>query len=76
MIKFKLKTLLEERGMTMYQLGKTTGIRPNTLSAWCKDDGVDVRSITIETLDAICQELSCNVADLIEYVEEDSEKID
>lgn len=52
----------------MYQLGKATGICPNMLSAWCRDDGIDVKS-TIETLDAICQELSCDVADLFEIFE-------
>lgn len=34
MIRIKLKQLLKEREMTMYELSKRTGIRPNTISQW------------------------------------------
>lgn len=72
MIRFKLHELLNEREITMYQLHKMTGVRPNTISQWYNDDklqgeGKGVRSITRETLEAFCEALECNVEDLIEY---------
>ncbi|KQL58323.1 MULTISPECIES: helix-turn-helix domain-containing protein [Bacillaceae] len=75
MIRIKLKQLLKEREMTMYELSKRTGIRPNTISQWVNDkelskEGKGVKSITRETLDTLCMELQCEVEDLVEYVEE------
>ncbi|WP_059104265.1 helix-turn-helix domain-containing protein [Shouchella shacheensis] len=76
MIRFKLAEVLKERNLTMYQLGKLTGIRPNTISQWVHDDelqdeGKGVRSITRETLEVFCEALECDVQDLIEYVPEE-----
>ncbi|WGU92069.1 helix-turn-helix transcriptional regulator [Paenibacillus dendritiformis] len=73
MIKFNLDRVLEQRGMTMYQLGKVTGIRPNTISQWVNNEqyrgeGKDVKSISVDVLDRICKVLKCTVGDLIEYV--------
>ncbi|TPE68943.1 helix-turn-helix domain-containing protein [Halalkalibacterium halodurans] len=72
MIVIKLGELLDKRGITMYQLGKMTGVRPNTISQWVNDaelqrEGKGVRSITRETLEAFCEALECDVSDLIEY---------
>lgn len=73
MIKFNLDKVLKERGMTMYQLGKATGVRPNTISQWVnneqyKKEGKDVKSISVDVLSRVCKALNCTVADLIEYV--------
>lgn len=69
MIKFKLKELLEERNMNMYQLAKKAGLRPNTLSTWYHNSE-SVGKINVTTLSKVCKELECNVNDLIEYVSE------
>lgn len=74
MIRFKLDELLASRKMTKYQLIKISGVRPNTLTQWTHENGVDVRSITVETLDTICRALNCRVEDLIEYVPDNNEK--
>lgn len=72
MIKFKLHTILEEKGQTMYWLSKETGIRPNTISQWVNDSSADaekkVKQISVDTLEKMCAALECNVSDLIEYV--------
>lgn len=73
MIKFNLTRVLEDREMTMYQLGKLTGIRPNTISQWANNEqyrkeGKEVKSISVDVLDRVCQALNCSVGDLIEHV--------
>ncbi|MNY62740.1 helix-turn-helix protein [compost metagenome] len=73
MIVIKLGKLLEERGITMYQLSKATKVRPNTVSQWVNNEelskeGKEVKSISIEVLDAFCRELNCTPNDLIEYI--------
>ncbi|WP_237563666.1 helix-turn-helix domain-containing protein [Halalkalibacter okhensis] len=73
MIKFKLKEQLEIKGKTMYWLSKQTGVRPNTLSQWVNNEDVDnsnkkVKSISLETLDSICEILDCEIGDIIEHV--------
>ena len=78
MIRFKLAEMLEKRGMTMYQLSKATGVRPNTISQWVNNEelrkqGKEVKSITVDVLNAFCRELNCTVADLIEYVPDDDD---
>ena len=67
MIRISLREVLEKRDMTMYQLGKITGIRPNTLSEWYHDRG-DIKMVRLDTLNAICNALDCAVGELIEHV--------
>jgi len=67
MIRISLREVLEKRDMTMYQLGKITGIRPNTLSEWYHDRG-DIKMVRLDTLNAICNALDCTVGELIEHV--------
>lgn len=75
MIRLKLKEVLAKQNKSMYQLSQATGVRPNTISQWVNNEklrkegkGREVKSITLEVLDAFCRELDCTVADLIEYV--------
>jgi putative transcriptional regulator len=74
LIKFKLKELLEEKEMTMYQLSKQGELRPNTVSQWVNNNELDekqkVKSISLDTLDTICKTLNCKLEDVIEYVNE------
>lgn len=71
MIIFRLKEIMEQRNISGYALAKMTGIRPNTISDWCADEGAAVRSITVDTLDKICSALNCNISDILEHIPED-----
>ncbi|WP_258959309.1 helix-turn-helix domain-containing protein [Paenibacillus tyrfis] len=73
---FKIADLLDQRQMTMYQLSKKTGIRPNTLSQWVNNDKLreedkHVKAISVEVLNLICQVLDCTPGDLLEYTPDD-----
>ena len=69
MIKFKVKVMLAMRDMTQKELAERTGIRPPTVSAICTGA---VKHLPIEALDKICAVLDCQPADLMEYVEEET----
>lgn len=76
MIRINLDKALAARNMTMYQLGKATGVRPNTLSQWFNDEelrktGKNAKSITLDVLDSVCRALNCPVSEIIEYVPDD-----
>ena len=64
-IKFKVKVMLAQRGMTQKELAERTGIRPPTISAICVGSG---KHLPVEALDKICAVLECQPADLMEYV--------
>lgn len=70
MIRFTVEKALSKRGMSMYALSKITGVRPNTISQWASKEGADVKSITIETLDKVCDALDCQPGDLLKFVRE------
>lgn len=65
MISFRLDKLLEKRGWTAYRLAKESGIHPSVLSKYVNNQ---VREISLETLNALCEALGCHAGDLIEYV--------
>ena len=65
MIKFKVKVMLAQRGMTQKELAERTGIRPPTISAICVGS---VKHLPVEALDKICAVLECQPADLMDYV--------
>ena len=65
MIKFKVKVMLAQRGMTQKELAERTGIRPPTISAICVGS---VKHLPVEAVDKICSVLECQPADLMEYV--------
>lgn len=69
MIKFKLAEILEKQEKTMYWLSKESGVRPNTISQWVNNE--DVKSISVDTLNKICKALKCNIADIVDYVDDD-----
>ncbi len=54
----------------MYVLAKKLGIRPNAISQWVSDGGVDVKSITLDTLNRICAALDCQPGELLKYVKD------
>ena len=65
MIVTNLAQILKEKNMTMYQLNKLTGIRPNTLSQWYHNK--DVKAFNAETLSLVCEALKCDVGDILKY---------
>ncbi|MEC0253627.1 helix-turn-helix domain-containing protein [Paenibacillus lautus] len=71
MIRFTVEEALNARGMSMYALAKESGVRPNTISQWVTKDGVDVKSITVDTLDRVCTVLKCQPGDLIKHIEDE-----
>ena len=64
MIKFKLKVLLAINEMTQKELAEKTGIRPPTISAIATGT---VKHLPVDVLDKICEVLSCQPSDFIEY---------
>lgn len=72
MIRFKLSEMLDKRGMTMYQVSKITGIRPNTLSQWVhnedlREENKHVKAISVDVLDLLCEALNCRPDELLEH---------
>ena len=65
MIKFKVKVMLAQRGMTQKELAERTGIRPPTVSSICVGS---VKHLPVDALDKICAVLECQPADLMEFV--------
>lgn len=72
MIRFTVEEVLNKRGMSMYALSKASGVRPNTISQWVTKEGVDVKSVTIDTLDRVCTILKCQPGDLLKHIEDDT----
>lgn len=62
MIEVRVNELLQERGRTFYWLAKATGISHTTL--WRLKKG-KAYGITLETLDKICQALTCQPGDIL-----------
>lgn len=67
-IKMKLHIKMAENRMNQKDLSIATGIRPNSISAYCNDT---YKQIPKEHLDIFCKVLNCKIEDLIEYVDED-----
>lgn len=65
MIYFKLKTLLNERGLTQIELARKTGVRPPTISAICNNT---IKELPVNVLEKICDFMSCEPGDLIELI--------
>ncbi|MEK6334979.1 MAG: helix-turn-helix domain-containing protein [Acidobacteriota bacterium] len=65
MIEVRVSDLLEKRGRTFYWLAKETGISHTTL--WRLKKG-KAYGVTLDTLDKICQALSCQPGDILRFV--------
>ena len=64
MIIIKLRSLLEQKGMTQSELAKRTGIRPSTISDLCNNNADFIK---IDFLNRILNVLKCGLNDVLEY---------
>ena len=69
MIYNKLWKLLIDKKMKKSDLRKRAGISSSSLAKLTKDENV-----TTEVLAKICQELQCNIADIMEFVPDPEEQ--
>ena len=60
---YKLLDMLNRKGMTREQLKKMSGISSATMTKISKGE-----SVTIKTINAICEVLSCQPGDLLEWI--------
>lgn len=65
MIRIKLSELLGKNKMTRKTLAELVGVRPNTIGELYNEK---VKRIDLELINNICNELNCELTDLIEYV--------
>lgn len=63
-VKFKLKSILEKRKMTIYGLSKLSGIKYDTIKDYYNNANT---FYSFEAIAKICYVLDCNIEDLIEY---------
>ena len=64
MIEIKLDEIMKKRKITNSELSGWSGVRPNTISDMRKGDA---KAIRLESLDAICDSLNCQVAEILEF---------
>ena len=64
MIKLTIKEYIDKNGITRYELSKRTGIRFHIIDNYYKNKVVRYDS---DVLNRICEALSCDISDIIEY---------
>jgi len=60
--------LLIDRNMTKTELKEQIGISPSTLARLSKN-----QNVSLDVLGKICEQLDCNLDEIIEYEKEDGE---
>jgi putative transcriptional regulator len=71
MIKIHLSRLMGEKKLKISDLSIMTDLHRNGITKLYKDQ---TDGIKFDTLDKLCKALDCKVEDLIEFIDEDSEK--
>ena len=66
-VRFRLRELLAERGMTQTDLQTQTGLAYSTVNDLFNNKP---RRVELETLDVLCEVLDCSIADLLERIPE------
>lgn len=61
-IKIRLKTILDDRGMSQRELARQMNLRPSTINHLCSDK---VDRVYIRTLEAVCEALDISIHELI-----------
>lgn len=64
-VRFRLRELLEERAMTQTELQARTGFAYSTVNDLYNNKP---RRVELETLDVLCDVLSCSIGELLERV--------
>lgn len=68
MIKLSLKSVLDQKGLTITQLYRETGISRTTLTPLVNNPE-SVKAIRFSTLDSLCKVLNVQPSDFIEYID-------
>ena len=66
-VRFRLRELLAERGMSQTDLQTRTGLAYSTVNDLFNNKP---RRVELDTLDVLCEVLDCSIADLLERVPE------
>lgn len=66
-VRFRLRELLAERGMSQTDLQIKTGLAYSTVNDLFNNKP---RRVELETLDVLCEVLDCSIADLLERIPE------
>ena len=61
----KLFALMKEKGLTTYRIRKEKIVSENALTSMRAG-----KSVTTDTIDALCRALACQPGDIMEYVDE------
>jgi putative transcriptional regulator len=69
MIRLTIDKYLEKSGITRYELAKRTDVKFQTIDRYYKNRVIRYDSYI---LDRICTALDCTLADIIEYVKDDT----
>jgi putative transcriptional regulator len=64
-VQFRLRELLERRGLTQTELQLRTGLAYSTVNDLFNNKP---RRVELDTLDVLCDVLDCDVGDLLEYI--------
>ena len=67
MVKLKIDKYLDEHGISRYELAKRTNIKFQIIDRYYKNRVVRYDSYV---LNCICLALSCEIGDIIEYIDE------
>lgn len=65
MFKYHLQRLLDKRDINRHKFSIMTGIRYDTIVAYC--EGI-VKRLDIDHLKIMCKIFNCQISDIIEYV--------
>lgn len=63
--RFRLRELIESRGLTQTEVQVKTGLAYSTVNEMANNR---TRRVDLDTLDALCVALECQVGDIVEYV--------
>ena len=64
-VRFRLRELLDERGMSQTELQGRTGLAYSTVNDLYNNKP---RRVELETLDVLCEVLNCSIGELLERV--------
>lgn len=67
MITIELDKLLKAKGISQREISRRTGIRHPTISEMCLNKS---KSLPVENLNSICNELDCDLSDLIKFTKD------